>query len=341
MNILQTPTLSSTGQISPHHSVSYYFGAAPSGLPKTRRGRTESNLGVAMSFELRCTTTLALLALLLTSCAAQDTAAQDPRTQAWTVLKQGLTESNIEKRTKAVADLGFLLDDPQALDAALTALKDPKPEVRTVAAQALGEMSAKSAIPQLTAALQDSDPSVILAAAHALLALGDDAGYDVFYGVLTGQQKTGLGLVGEQKKILDDPRKLAGLGFQTGLGFVPFGGVGLSAYKFFTKDDASPVLAAAALTLAKDPDPRSGKALAQAALNQKKWLVRAAAFNAIAKRNDPSLLHTAVLGLQDAQDDVQYAAAAAVIHLSDVESSHKGKPKQTTRPRHSAPPKQQ
>jgi len=274
-----------------------------------------------MSFRLRFVISVSLACVFAIACLAQN-----DREQAWSVLKQGLENSNIEKRTKAVADLGLLPGDPQALDAALTALKDPKPEVRAAAAQALGEMSAKNAKPELTAALQDTDPSVILAAGHALLALGDDAGYDVFYAVLTGQEKAGSGLLGESKKMFDDPKKLAGLGFQTALGFVPFGGVGVSAYKFFTKDDTSPVLAAAALTLANDPDPNSGEALAQAALNQKKWLVRAAAFNAIAKRGEPSLRKTAVLGLQDAQDEVQYAAAAALIRLSDIGSEHKGKP---------------
>ncbi len=283
-----------------------------------------------MSFRLRFVVSVPLACVFAIACFAQD-----PREQAWTVLKQGLENSNIEKRSKAASDLGLLPDDSRATEAALTALKDPKPEVRAAAAQALGEMSAKKAIPELTAALQDMDPSVILTAAHALLALGDDAGYDVFYAVLTGMQKTGLGLVGEQKKLLDDPKKLATLGFQTGLGFVPFGGVGVSAYKFFTKDDTSPVLAAAALTLAKDPDPRSGDALANAALEQKKWLVRAAAFSAIAKRGDPSLKKTAVLGLQDAQEEVQYAAAAAVIRLSDIETAPKGKGK----PAHHAAPK--
>ena len=274
-----------------------------------------------MSSRLRFVVSVSLACVFAIACLAQD-----DREQAWTVLKQGLENSNIEKRTKAVADLGLLPGDAQALDAALTALKDPKPEVRAAAAQALGDMSAKSAIPQLKAALQDSDPSVILAAGRALLALGDDDGYDVFYAVLTGQEKAGSGLLGSSKKMFDDPRKLAGLGFQTALGFVPFGGLGLSAYKFFTKDDTSPVLAAAALTLAKDPDPKSGEALADAALNQKKSLVRAAAFNAIAKRGEPSLMKTAVLGLQDVQDEVQYAAAAAVIRLSDIESEPKAKP---------------
>lgn len=265
---------------------------------------------------------------------------QSPREQAWTVLKSGLNESNIEKRIKAVSDLGLLPDDSQAVDAGLTALQDPKPEVRSTAAQALGEMGAKSAIPQLKEALMDSDPSVILAAGRAMLALHDNDGYDVFYAVLTGQEKAGSGLLGSAKKTLDDPRKLASMGVETAVGFLPFGGVGVTAFKFLTKDDASPVLAAAALTLAKDPDPQSGEALSQAALTQKKWLVRAAAFAAIAKRDDPALLHTAVEGLQDAQEEVQYAAAAAVIHLGDLESRRKEKPRRATRARHSGPPKQ-
>lgn len=272
-----------------------------------------------------------LTAVLLACAFAMACSAQNPREQAWSVLKDGVSNSNIEKRVRAVADLGLLPDDPQALDAGLTALKDPKPEVRAAAAQSLGEMEAKNAIPQLKATLNDNDPAVILAAGHALITLKDDDGYDVFYAVLTGQEKPGSGLVGEGKKYLDDPRKLAGLGFQTALGFVPFGSISLSAYKFLTKDDSA-ALAAAALTLAEDPDPASGKALADAALTQKKWLVRAAAFNAIAKRDDPSLIHTAVLGLQDEQDEVQYAAAAAVIHLGDIETGRKEHPK--TPPRH-------
>ena len=213
----------------------------------------------------------------------------------------------------------MLPDDPQALDAALTALKDEKPDVRVAAAQALGDMGAKSAKPQLIEAINDQDPAVILTAAHALVVLGDERGYGVFYAVLTGERKSGQSLMEQQKKMLNDPKKLAGMGFQAGLGFVPFGGLGYSAFKMFTKDDTSPVLAAAALTLAKDPDPKSGQALSTAALQQKKWLVRAAAFDAIAKRGDPSLKGTAVSGLQDEQEEVQYSAAAAVIRLSDIE----------------------
>jgi HEAT repeat protein len=288
-----------------------------------------------MSFSSKCAVLLCVLCALV-----MPSFAEDPRDQAWTVLKSGLTNSNVEKRARAVGDLGLLLGDPRAMDAALAALKDEKPEVRSAAAQALGDMGAKKTTPQLTEiALNDTDPSVILSAAHALIQLGDEQGYNAFYAVLTGERKSGQSLMEQQKKMLNDPKKLAGLGFQTGLGFVPFGGMGLSAYKMFTRDDVSPVLAAAALTLAKDPDPKSGEALANAALGQKKWLVRAACYGAIARRGDPSLKGAAVSGLQDEQDEVQYAAAAAVIRLSDVESGRhqKAKParggaKPTTKP---------
>lgn len=264
-------------------------------------------------------------------------AAETPRDQAWKVLNSGLTNSNIEKRAKAVGELGLLVDDPKAEDAALTALKDDKPEVRAVAAQALGEMNDKKAIPQLVDAIHDNEVAVVLSAAHSLVQLGDEAGYEVFYAVLTGEKKSGQSLLAQQKKMLDDPKKLAGLGFQTGLGFVPFGGLGLSAFKLVTKDDTSAVLAAAAITLAADKDPKSGEAIANAALQQKKWLVRAAAYDALAKRGDPSLKGTAVSGLSDENEQVQYAAAAAVIRLSDIEDHPIPTPRHGHRP---APKKQ-
>jgi HEAT repeat protein len=289
-----------------------------------------------MNCQVRFVGVCAVLGSLAIVCPAQTQKVQSPKAQAWSVLQQGLTNPNIDKRRKAVSELGLLPGDGQAEDAALTALKDPKPEVRTAAAQALGDMTAKSAQPQLLEALQDTDVSVILTAAHSLIALGNAKGYDVFYAVLTGEQKSGETLLEQQKKTLHDPKKLAGLSFQAGLGFVPFGSMGYSAYKIFTRDDASPVLAAAALTLAKDPDPRSGHALADAALQQKRWLVRAAAFEAIARRGDPGLKDTALSGLEDEQAEAQYAAAAAVIRLSDIEAH----PKTSHKPeRHKTPVK--
>jgi HEAT repeat protein len=277
-----------------------------------------------MNLRLRVVATLALCCMSASIFVAQTPAVEDPKQQAWEVLNKGLANSSTDKRAKAVGELGLLPNDPEALQAALKAMKDEKPEVRTAAAQALGDMGARSARPQLVAALKDNDIGVILTAAHSLVLFGDETGYAVFYAVLTGEHKSGQSLMEQQKKMLNDPKKLAGLGFQAGMGFVPFGGLGLSAFKILTKDDTSPVLAAAALTLAKDPDPKSGQALVDAALQQKKWLVRAAAFDAMAKRGDASLRGTAVSGLQDESELVQYSAAAAVIRLSDIESSPHG-----------------
>jgi HEAT repeat protein len=113
---------------------------------------------------------------------------------------------------------------------------------------------------------------------------------------------------------------MAQFGFETGVGFLPFGGLGLTAIRTLTKDDASPVRAAAAKILANDPDPKSGEALVTAT-SDKSWIVRAAALDAIARRGDKSLESKIVPALDDVKPGVQYIAAAAVIRLNDLPAS--------------------
>lgn len=265
------------------------------------------------------------IAIVLTICTAATclaqgtaTAIKNPKEQAWSVLNAGLAESNVAKRTTAVQVLGLLPDDPKARDAALKALQDPRPEVRAAAAQSLGDMKAKSATEQLYQMFNDKDAGVIIAAAHSLIELGDKRGFNVYYAILTGERKSGQGLLEEQKKMLNDPKKLGQFGFEQGIGFIPFAGLGYGAFKMVTKDTRSPVLAAAALILVKDPDPKSGQALANAASGDKSWIVRAAALNALALRGETSLLPAAESGLQDEKEEVRYSAAAAVIRLTDL-----------------------
>lgn len=272
----------------------------------------------------------AISVVMIVCTIAMLSVAQTPQEDAWSALNSGLTDKSWEKRVRAVALLGELPGDKKAEAAAITALKDERGDVRGAAAQALGEMGAKNAIPQLMDMISDKEPAVILAAAHSLITLGDNRGYNAFYAVLTGETKTGTSLTDQQKKTLKDPKKMAGLGLQVGMGFVPFGGLAMGGFKMLNRDDTSPVLAAAALTLAKDPDPKSGQALADAATQQGKWLVRAASFDAIARRGDPSLLPTAIQGLQDKQSEVQYSAAGAVIRLSDIETQRKAGAKPST-----------
>jgi len=123
------------------------------------------------------------------------------------------------------------------------ALTDEKPEVRSSAAAALGTMHSKASIAKLREAADDQDPSVAIAAAHALIALKDDSGYEVYYEVLTGERKGGKGVIASQTTVLKDQKKMAELGIQEGIGFIPFAGMGWRAFKAIHKNDSSPVRA--------------------------------------------------------------------------------------------------
>lgn len=259
------------------------------------------------------------LLLLAASC---DLPAQTPEQSAWKILQDGVNENSPVRRSKAVRALGLLPEESQAVAFAEKALGDEKPPVRTAAATALGEMRSKASIPKLRKALSDTDGAVVLAAAQALVTLKDNRGYDAYYAVLTGQRKTGHELISEGLQVLRDPKKLAKFSFEEGIGFVPFGGLGFSAFSTLTKDDVSPVRAAAARILANDPDPRSGEALGLA-VSDKSGMVRAAAVEAIAKRGDASLLSDILPALSDDSDSVRYTSAAAVIRLTMVaQASH-------------------
>jgi HEAT repeat protein len=255
-----------------------------------------------------------LLALLYCPTMASG---QTPRQQAWSILQAGFSDTSAPTRTQAIRALGLLPGNEGAIAAAEAALQDGKPEVRAAAAATLGEMDSTGSVPKLRKALSDGDASVVLAAAHALRKLNDPVAYEVFYEMLTGERKSSEGLAGEGMETLRDRKKMAKLGFEEGIGFIPFADIGYSAVKVVTKDDVSPVRAAAANILASDPDPRSGQALVQAA-SDKKWIVRVAALEAIAKRADPQLLVGIVPAMSDQNEAVRMTAAAAVFRLSAI-----------------------
>jgi len=243
-------------------------------------------------------------------------AATTPKEKAWNILDSGVAEKNAIKRADAVEALGLLPRDARARTMAEKALGDDNPRVRAAAAIALGDMHSSRSIPKLTEALADKDPVVVLSAAHSLLLMHDYKAYDVYYAVLTGQRKAGRGLIAQQRARLDDPKKLAEFGVETGLGFVPFGGIGVSAYKLITKNGSDAIRAAAAQVLAKDPDPESRTALIDA-VSDRSYLVRIAGLKAIAERGDSRLLKTIEPAMDDEKDAVQYVAAAAVLRLDE------------------------
>ncbi len=268
---------------------------------------------------------LSVLTLLLLAMAA-GLRGQTPRQTAWKILQDGVNEKSADGRSRAVRALGSLSNEPRAVAFAERALEDEKPAVRIAAATALGEMHSTGSIPKLRKALSDTDGSVVLAAAQSLVTLKDERGYEAYYAVLTGKRKTGGERMSEGIGVLRDPKKLAKFSFEEGVGFVPFGGLGVSAFSMLTKDDVSPVRAAAAHILANDRDPRSGEALGEA-VSDKSAMVRAAALEALAKRGDPSLLTDIMPGLSDNNDVVRYTAAAAVIRLTAVQKTSEHEPR--------------
>jgi HEAT repeat protein len=245
--------------------------------------------------------------------------AQAPVNKAWNILKAGAADKSADKRANTFRALALVIQNQTAQQMAEKALTDEKPEVRSAAASALGQMGAKSSIPKLLHVVrQDKDAGAVFAAADALFRLGDPAAFQVYYAVLLGEKKTGEELMESQMKMLRDPKAMAQMGFEVGIGFVPFAGAGYGVYKAVRKDDASPIRAAAATKLAKDPDPKSGAALTKSTKDPK-WIVRAAVVDAMARRGDPSLTKAIVPLLDDENDVVKFSAAAAVIRL------HKGK----------------
>src|SRR5581483_1556605 len=210
-----------------------------------------------------------------------------------------------------------------ARETAEDSLKDNSFEVRVAAATALGQMHATESIPKLQVALLDKKVPVVMAAANALRELKDnDSAYQVYYDLLTGERKVGDGLISEQLQTLKNPRELAKIGFSEGIGYVPFAGIGWDAWRTMHKKDPNPVRAVAASYLAHDPDPATSRALVKAT-DDKNWIVRAAAVEAIAQRGDPSLLPKVELKLSDRHAKVRYTAAAAVIRLSGADVGKK------------------
>ena len=236
------------------------------------------------------------------------------RDAAWSVLQSGVESDNSRRRAAAIGSLSLIPGDAKAASMVLTALDDPKPEVRTAAATSAGKLHLSAAIPKLKPMLSDPELSVTLAAAHALTNMKDGDANEAYYEILTGERK-GKGMVATQLDTLRDPKKVAMLGLSEGIGFVPFASIGWDAMRAMRKSDTAPVRAAAATLLADDPDPKSLEAL-QTATGDKSWLVRVAALEALAKRKEPGMLKKIELSMYDDRSEVRYTAAALVLHLS-------------------------
>jgi len=196
------------------------------------------------------------------------------------------------------------------------ALADQNPTVRAAAARALGAIGSVSSVLKLKTGLNDKEPAVFLAAAHSLFRLGArEEAYEIDYEVLIGERRGADGFVASQMNEIRNLKAVAMMGVETGIGFAPFGGAGYELFKRISKDDHTPISAAAAQELAADRDPKITAALTKVC-SDKKWRLRTAAVDAIARREDTTLLNAIIPVLDDKNSIVRYDAAAAVLRLS-------------------------
>jgi HEAT repeat protein len=279
-----------------------------------------------MAFRVRAGARLIILLLIWTTCFGVDEPKQiSPRDQAWRVLRAGLADSKVANRKEAVKALSLISNNRTAQELAERSLQDAHPTVRTAAAASLGQLHATAAIPALKRALSDKELPVVLAATYSLFLLKDKSAYGIYYAILMRDKKSSEGVIQAQIDRLKDPKQVAELGVQEGLGFVPFGGVGFEAYRQFSKRNVDPVRAAAARYLAHDPNQISEDALVQSALADASENVRQASLDALAERGDPACVERLMRNLNDAKEAIRYRSAAVIIHLTSVRKTGRRK----------------
>ena len=264
---------------------------------------------------------LVVATLLVTSLSAGETQPKTPeiREQAWTVLTTGLRHQHASNRAAAVQALELMTRNRRAAQFVILALSDKDFHVRAAAALSLGPMGVKEAKPALHDALNDQEVSVVLAAAHSLYVLKDKQAYEIYYAILMGDRKSSNGLIQSQLDRLKDPKQMMQMGFQEGISFIPFGGMGYEAWRELHRHEGVDARAVAAGLLANDPDQITEDALMQSALADKDEAVRIAAVDALAERGDPRCIERLAKNLSEQKSAVRYRTAAAILHLSDLQ----------------------
>jgi HEAT repeat protein len=240
--------------------------------------------------------------------------------KAWDCLADGLAEKNYDRRAQAIVALGTIGLQQKSVSLIEDGLKDKDVQVRQASAEVLGIMKSRGSIPKLQVALDDNSAVVRFAAAQALWAMGDKSGQDLFLEVLGGERKVSTGLVrgGLQHahEEMHDPKALAELGSEQAAGyFLGPAGYGVTAAIDLAKDKAAPARAISARLLAED-ESADGREVLREALQDKSWIVRAAAAEALGVHGSMSDVKILAPLLDDQEKRVRYRAAAAIIRVS-------------------------
>jgi HEAT repeats len=238
---------------------------------------------------------------------------------AWKSLESGTESDKARSRSDALSALTLLNSDPKAISLIEARLDDKEEAIRVLAATALGDIKARSAIPALRKDLDDPSLQVSFAAAQALWKMGDRSGRDIFYAVLDGERKTSPGLIKGKvrtaKQEMHDPKALALIGINEASGAFlgPFS-MGVSMIEEYAKNTSAPVQAVCAQLLAMDDSRRTTDEL-EDALWDKNWAVRAAAARALAQLNDRKAVRQLTDIMENDKQESARFVAAAIIRL--------------------------
>lgn len=216
----------------------------------------------------------------------------EARTAASSCLREGLNNKDTDHRIQAVYALGTLGVQPDTVPLIELALEDKDSSVRMAAAKSLGDMQAFQSIPSLQAALDDQSAAVSFAAAQALWRMDDRSGTSILVQVLAGERNVSFGLMQSQShdmyEKLHDPTSMAEFGATTAAGsFFPGAGFGVAAVKKLASDKNAGARAVSATLLSSGTDS-DDRAILERALNDKNWVVRAAAAEALGHAGDSS-----------------------------------------------------
>jgi HEAT repeat protein len=251
---------------------------------------------------------------------AQDSHTQD-KAQAWKLLDESLRDGYYENRQQALAALATVgHPDPDVVKHVVTALHDKEPLVRCQAALALGDLQAKSAIPDLKRALNDN-AEVSFAAAKALTAMGDPSGRDILIAVLSGQRKDTPGILTnamrEARTRLHHPEGLLLMGSQDAVGAM-FGPASMVIPAIRNTTDlqgkGTPGRAAAVAYLAKYPDPYAVNLL-EWALKDENRFIRLEAAKGLGERGDAGSIPKLEALWLDSENIVRDMAAASILRI--------------------------
>lgn len=241
--------------------------------------------------------------------------------RAWKILDAAVASDKVSSRSDALSAMSILTSNPHAVKLMVQGLDDKDEGVRALAANSLGDMKSRTAIPPLRKAMNDPSPVVSFAAAKALWKLGDRTGREMFYEVLAGERRTGPGFIqrhiNEAKKEVHDPKALALIGInQASSAFLGPFSMGVSVLEEYAKNTSSPVQALCANLLSQDSTPDTVEQLSLA-LASDNWTVRAAVAKALAEIGDRKVMPKLdEMMNSDKEPAARLAAAAAIVKLT-------------------------